>query len=111
MNTTLSQLHQLKLSGMAKALQRQLEQPGQYEDLSFNERLQLLTDQEAYERDHRKQQRLLKQAQLKLAATAQDVDYQHPRGLQKSVMTGLLECDWIQRYQNLLLTGPPPLAG
>ncbi|EPX8325824.1 IS21-like element helper ATPase IstB [Vibrio cholerae] len=105
-NTTLSQLHQLKLSGMAKALQQQLEQSGQYEELSFSERLQLLTDQEVYERDHRKQQRLLKQAQLKLAATAQDVDYQHPRGLQKSVVTGLLQCDWLRRHQNLLLTGP-----
>ncbi len=106
MNTTLSQLHQLKLSGMAKALQQQLEQPGQYEELSFSERLQLLADQEVYERDHRKQQRLLKQAQLKLAATAQDIDYQHPRGLQKSVVTGLLQCDWLRRHQNLLLTGP-----
>lgn len=105
-NTTLSQLHQLKLSGMAKALQQQLEQPGQYEELSFSERLQLLADQEVYERDYRKQQRLLKQAQLKLAATAQDVDYQHPRGLQKSVVSGLLQCDWLRRHQNLLLTGP-----
>lgn len=105
-NTTLTQLHQLKLSGMAKALQQQLEQPGQYEELSFSERLQLLTDQEICEREHRKQQRLLKQAQLKLAATAQDVDYQQSRGLQKSVVTGLLQCDWLRRHQNLLLTGP-----
>ncbi len=105
-HTTLSHLHQLKLSGMAKALHQQLEQPGQYEDLSFAERLQLLTDQEICERDNRKQQRLLKQAQLKLAATAQGIDYQHSRGLQKSVMTHLLQCNWLQRHQNLLLTGP-----
>ena len=32
LTTTLSQLHQLKLSGMAKALSQQLEQPGQYQD-------------------------------------------------------------------------------
>ena len=106
LTTTLSQLHQLKLSGMAKALSQQLEQPGQYQDLCFAERLQLLTDQEIHERDNRKQQRLLKQAQLKLAANAHDIDYQHPRGLQKSVMAGLLQCDWLQRQQNLLLTGP-----
>lgn len=104
--TTISQLNQLKLTGMAKALQQQLEQPGQYEALSFSERLQLLTDNEVYERDYRKQQRLLKQAQLKLMATAQDIDYQHPRGLQKSVMAELLQCHWLQRHQNLLLTGP-----
>lgn len=104
--TTISQLNQLKLTGMAKALQQQLEQPGQYEALSFGERLQLLTDNEVYERDSRKQKRLLKQAQLKLMATAQNIDYQHPRGLQKSLMTELLTCHWLPRYQNLLLTGP-----
>ena len=105
-STTLSQLHQLKLNGMAKALQQQLEQPGQYEELSFGERLQLLTDQEVLERDTRKQQRLLKQAQLKLAATAHAIDYQHPRGLQRSMVAGLLQCDWLRRHQNLLITGP-----
>lgn len=104
--TTISQLNQLKLTGMAKALQQQLEQPGQYEGLSFGERLQLLTDNEVYERDSRKQKRLLKQAQLKLMATAQNIDYQHPRGLQKALMTELLQCHWLPRYQNLLLTGP-----
>ena len=104
--TTISQLNQLKLTGMAKALQQQLEQPGQYEELSFGERLQLLTDNEVYERDSRKQKRLLKQAQLKLMATAQNIDYQHPRGLQKALMTELLQCHWLPRYQNLLLTGP-----
>lgn len=104
--TTISQLNQLKLTGMAKALQQQLEQPGKYEELSFGERLQLLTDNEVYERDSRKQKRLLKQAQLKLMATAQNIDYQHPRGLQKPLMTELLKCHWLPRYQNLLLTGP-----
>jgi hypothetical protein len=38
--TTLSQLRQLKLNGMASALQTQLDQPGTYEGLSFAERLQ-----------------------------------------------------------------------
>lgn len=104
--TTLSQLNQLKLSGMAKALHQQLEQPGRYEALSFEERLQLLTDHEVNERETRKQQRLLKQAQLKLAATAQDIDFQQQRGLQKGMVSNLLQCDWLKRYQNLLLTGP-----
>lgn len=45
---------------MAKALQQQLEQPGQYEELSLSERLQQLADQEASGQDHRRQKRLLK---------------------------------------------------
>jgi hypothetical protein len=49
--TTLQQLRHLKLSGMASALQSQLEQPGTYEGLAFAERLQLLVDYEDLDRN------------------------------------------------------------
>ena len=66
--STLTQLRQLKLSGMASALSTQLEQPGTYEALAFAERLQLMVDHEEQERQQRKQDRLLKLAQFKLQA-------------------------------------------
>jgi len=102
----LSQLRQLKLSGMASALQTQLEQPGTYEALAFAERLQFLVDHEEQERNQRKQERLTRAAQFKLSAHAKDIDYQHTRGLQPSQMAALLMCDWLKKAQNLLLTGP-----
>ena len=91
---------------MADALISQIEHPGTYEGLSFEERLQLLTDSEYQDRDQRKQNRLLKAAKLKMAAHAKDIDYQHPRGLKQSKMASLLQCDWINNHQNLLITGP-----
>lgn len=103
---TLTQLRQLKLAGMAQALHQQLEQPGAYEGLSFQERVQLLADSERTAREGRKQQRLLKAARLKLAAYPNAIDYQHPRGLSQAQLAGLLQCDWINKSQNLLLTGP-----
>ena len=103
---TLTQLHQLKLGGMAAALQTQLEQVGTYEGLPFIERLGLLLDQENLQREQRKQQRLIRQARFKLNACVQDIDYQHPRNLKKSQMAQLAQGDWISRSQNLLLTGP-----
>jgi DNA replication protein DnaC len=103
---TLSQLKELRLSGMANALAQQLEQPNTYDGLSFEERLQLLIDSEAQDRENRKQQRLMKAAKFKLSAHAQDIDYLHPRGLKKSLMASLLDCDWINKGQNLLITGP-----
>ena len=69
--TTLSQLRQLKLNGMASALQTQLEQPGTYEGLAFAERLQLLVDHEDQERNQRKQERLIGAAKFKLKASCQ----------------------------------------
>ncbi|MCW8800167.1 MAG: IS21-like element helper ATPase IstB [Desulfobacter sp.] len=103
---TLSQLRQLKLSGMAQALQTQSEQPGTYEGLSFNERLHLLIDSEKLERDNRKQQRLLRAAKFKLTANLRDIDYQHPRGIQQAQIAALAQCDWLRKAQNLLITGP-----
>jgi DNA replication protein DnaC len=102
----LSQLHQLKLSGMASALRTQQEQPGTYEGLAFAERLQCLIDQEDQARNQRKQERLTRAGQFKLSAHAKDIDYQHARGLQQSQMASLLMCEWLKKAQNLLLTGP-----
>lgn len=102
----LTQLRDLQLTGMAKALMQQGEQPGTYAELGFEERLQLLADSEQLEREQRKQARLLKAAQLKLKADAQGIDYTHPRGLTKAQIAHLLSCDWIAKHQNLLLTGP-----
>lgn len=103
---TITQLRQLKLSGMANALLSQIEQSGTYDGLSFEERIQLLTDSEQLDREQRKQQRLLKAAKLKIDANPRDIDYQHPRGLKQSLMASLLQGDWINKHQNLLITGP-----
>ena len=103
---TITQLRQLKLSGMANALVSQIEQPNTYDGLAFEQRLQLLADSEYQDREYRKQQRLLKAAKFKLAATSQDIDYQHPRGLKQSMIASLLQCDWLNKSQNLLITGP-----
>ncbi len=77
--TTLSQLRQLKLSGMASALQTQLEQPGTYEGLAFAERLQLSVDHEDQERNQRKQDRLIGAAKFKLKAHVRNISIYFPQ--------------------------------
>ena len=103
---TLTRLRELRLGGMAQALERQLEQVGTYQDLPFQERFALLVEQECLERKHRKQQRLVRQARFKLRATVQDIDYQHPRNIKKDQLARLAQGEWIDRAQNLLITGP-----
>ena len=103
---TFSRLHDLRLGGMAQALQNQQEQVGTYEGLSFMERLSLLVEQECLEREHRKQNRLIRQARFKLSACIQDIDYQHPRNIQPAQIARLAQGEWIDRAQNLLITGP-----
>ena len=103
---TLTQLRELKLGGMASALQAQLEQLGTYLELPFMERLDLLLQHENLCREQRKQDRLIRQARFKLSANLQQIDYQQPRNITASQIAHLANAEWINRAQNLLITGP-----
>ncbi len=103
---TMAQLRQLKLGGMATALQTQLEQVGTYEGLPFVERLTLLVEHECMTREQRRQERFIRQARFRLHASVAEIDYQHPRNIKQSQIAHLAQSDWINRAQNLLITGP-----
>nr|VFJ67131.1 MAG: DNA replication protein DnaC [Candidatus Kentron sp. DK] len=105
-HTQIGQLHTLKLTGMAVALSLQWEQPTTYADLSFEQRLGMLLDREILERENRRLNRLLQAAKLRLSASIEDIDYRHPRGLERSKIASLASCNWVAHHQNLLLTGP-----
>jgi DNA replication protein DnaC len=102
---TLDKLHELRFTGMAKALTEQMALPD-IEDLSFEERLGLLVDREATEREDRRLQTRLRQAKLKQNACIEDIDFKQPRGMDKSLMLDLAQCQWIKKHLNLLITGP-----
>jgi len=105
-NQTVQTLRSLKLTGMAEGLEQQQAQPSTHAELSFDERLALLVDREATYRNNNKVTRLLKAAKLKLQAYPEDIDYRHPRGLQKSQFADLLSSHWIHQHHNVLITGP-----
>jgi len=105
-NQTLPTLRRLKLTGMADGLEQQLAQPATHDELGFEERLALLVDRETSYRHNNKIARLLKAAKLKLQACPEDIDYQHPRGLQKSQFADLLSSHWIHQHHNVLISGP-----
>ena len=102
---TIDKLHELRLFGMAKALEEQDASP-KYERLDFLDRLALLVDRESAERDSNRLRLRLKQAKLRLTATVEDVDFRHPRGLDKSLVLALAGCRWIREHHNVIITGP-----
>jgi len=102
---TFDKLYTLKLLGMAEGFKEQLGQPS-FQDLSFDERFGILVDRQLIWKENHRLKRLLKDAKLKLAASVEDIDYQTPRGIEKSVVMNLISCNWIRRHQNLLLCGP-----
>jgi DNA replication protein DnaC len=102
---TLDKLHALKLTGMVQALSEQMQRP-EINELSFEERLGLLVDREFTERDQRRLKSRLQRAKLRQSACIEDLDYRHPRGLDKSLMTRLAQGQWIREHLNVLITGP-----
>lgn len=106
MHTTLAQLRQLKLDGLAIALEEQLGQPGMTA-MSFEERIALLIDREIHHRNDRKLLRLLKNARLRYAqATLEDLDSRVSRGISRSDIMSLALGDWVTAGHSVLITGP-----
>jgi len=102
---TRDKLQTLKLSGMSHALVEPL-QMADIAALSFEERFGLLVDRELTERDNRRLTTRLRQAKLRQTACIEDIDYRHPRGLDKAVMARLTTCQWVREHHNVLITGP-----
>lgn len=106
---TSDRLIALGLAGMAKALEEQRRQPD-IEALSFEERLALLVDREAIERENKRLSNRLKFAGLRQTATIEDADMKVARGLDKALFARLAAGDWIARHQNLAIIGQTGLG-
>jgi len=104
-NHTITTLYELNLTGMGQAYEEQLASPVAC-DLSFDERLELLVDREAVDRENRRLTTRLKSAHLREAATIEDIDFRHPRGLDKATMLTLAQGQWVEEHHNILVTGP-----
>ena len=102
---TLDKLELLRLHGMIQALKQQWQQP-EINELSFEQRLGLLVDRETDLRQTRQMQARLRKAKLRQNAVIEDIDFKHPRGLDRSQVLQLATCQWIKQKQNLLITGP-----
>jgi len=99
----------LRLTGMVEGLKAQQQDPAASE-LSFNERLAMLVDQQWTWRENQALDRRLKAAKLRGNACIEDIDFRASRGLDKSVIRfstpGLSRCSAIWRWR-----GPTAVYG
>jgi DNA replication protein DnaC len=95
----------LGLAGMARAFEDQRRSPD-IAALSFEERLGLMVDREAAERDTKRLATRLKFAALRQNAVVEDIDLRAPRGIDRALFQKLAAGDWIDRAEGLLVTGP-----
>jgi DNA replication protein DnaC len=101
---SLEKLRQMRLIGMARALEEQLGQ-AEIARLSFDERLALLIDREEIERHNVSLAQRLRVARLRQAACMEDLDYRAARGLDRALMRTLATSDWLRQHNNVLVLG------
>ena len=102
---TLHKLFVMRLNGMADAFGGQLEQTG-LSELSFEERFGMLVDRQWSWKEDRALSRRLRTSRLKSTVSVEDIDYQTPRGLDRSLLRSLTaESEWVKKHQNVILTG------
>ena len=105
LSTLIEQTAQLSLSGFKESLEFQSED-SKYQSLSFEERLYHLFEAEINQRQDKRIKRMLTMAKLKDSSALLDqVQYLAKRKLDKSQILSLANCDFINKFQNILLTG------
>jgi DNA replication protein DnaC len=72
----------------------------------FDERLGLLVDVAWIAMENKRMERRLKEAKLRLSnACIEDIEYSARRQLDRAVIRQLATCGWVQKHQNVVLTG------
>lgn len=102
---TIEKLQAMKLYGMADAFREQIDTAGSSQ-LSFEERFGLLVDRQWTWKEARALTRRLQLAKFKERGVVEDINYQHPRGLDRKLMRTLASSEWVRLHHNVLFTGP-----
>ena len=95
----------MKLYGMADAFREQID-TADSSQLGFEERFGLLVDRQWTWKEGRALTRRLQLAKFKERGVVEDIDYQHPRGLDRKLMRTLATSEWVRVHHNILFTGP-----
>jgi DNA replication protein DnaC len=99
------QLLQLRLPAFREGLREQQANP-KYAELTFEERLALLVEQECTRRKSNRIRRALRAAAFPIQATLEDLDLSPERGLDRRQVLELGQCAWIANKLNMLVLGP-----
>jgi DNA replication protein DnaC len=102
--STLEELHVLKLTGMARRYEAIMKQPV-HQQPEPHAIIGLLTEAEAGYRVHQRTELYLKLAKLRYHATPEQINCSPGRGITKEILVTLSDGTFIEKSENLLITG------
>jgi DNA replication protein DnaC len=101
---TLQLMQKMKLTGMANSYEAILELPIDKQP-DTHESIATLIDAELQNRSHRRTQMLLRLSKLRYRASIQEIKYNKDRNIKKEQIAQLADCAYIDRSENLFITG------
>jgi DNA replication protein DnaC len=103
-STVLNKMSQLKLHGMLHTYESMLDNL-QHRDLTQDELINILIQSEWENRENKKINRHLRLARFRYAASIEEINFVASRGLDKTQVLRLADGAFIQKRENILITG------
>jgi len=101
---TLEKIKKLRLFGMARAYETSLEND-KLSNLSADELLKMLIEAEWDDRTNRNIERRLRNAKFRYQSCMESIDYNAERNLDRNQIMRFAECNFIRKYENIIITG------
>ncbi|HYN44852.1 MAG TPA: IS21-like element helper ATPase IstB [Candidatus Limnocylindrales bacterium] len=95
----------MKFYGMQQSYKTLLD-TNQHHSLTNDEIVSILIQAEWEERENRKIGRYIKTARFRYGANIEEIDFTARRGIDKTQLLRLADCSFINKKENLLITGP-----
>ena len=103
-NATMDKMREMKLHGMLRAFREGLD-GRTMESLTVDEFLAHLVDAEWDDRYNKSLARLRKKAGFRYNARVEEIDISPGRNIDKNTLHRLASCSWIEKNENLIITG------
>lgn len=101
---TMEKMKTMKLHGMVRAFRTSLE-AGSADNWTADELVSMLIDSEWDERYNRKLNRNVKNARFRYKAAVEQINFDTTRDLNKNYILRLADCEFIDKKENVLITG------
>jgi DNA replication protein DnaC len=102
---TFRKMKAMRMLGMYEAFKISLETK-QHQQLASDQLIHLLVEAEYEDRQNRKTHRYLKAARFRYQSCVEEIDFSAPRGIEKNQLLRLASCQFLERKENILITGP-----
>lgn len=106
---TLEKMGRLRLYGMRESFRAILESKTS-EKFTVDQLMATLVEAEWEEQENRKTDRLVKNAGFRYQSSLEEIDYSHPRNLDRNQVLRLVDCNYLRRAENVLVTGATGLG-